>query len=150
MSALFARYFGALSLQKAPRAEYTPVNWPGRAPSSRRRSSKSPRSRSRRSPSPRPRKTSGHRTTAGRKTTKKVVIGVTLRKGVFTRFLKPGQKFSELADRTRRAAIGKATKAESASSIIKRLVLLRTFNKNKNPGFAAKLDRDIKWLQAKK
>lgn len=49
-------------------------------------------------------------------------------------------------ERARRVALGVAILSEQPASIYKRLVVLRTFNKNKNPELARRLGRDIKWL----
>ena len=47
----------------------------------------------------------------------------------------------------RQLALLKSMLSEGVTPVMRRLVVLRTFNKNKNPRFARKLDADIKWIQ---
>ncbi len=69
------------------------------------------------------------------------------RPGVLTSYNPYGKKYGSLTKVQRQNVLTRAMQATTPVTMLKRLVLLRNFARNKNPKFAAKLTADITWIQ---
>lgn len=70
-----------------------------------------------------------------------------LKKGVFSQFIDAGKRLYSLKSPDRHKALLYAAAKYTALATFRRLVALRTLNKNKNPKLSQLIDSDVKWLK---
>ena len=79
---------------------------------------------------------------------KKTIINVKLKKGELTKY---GYKnVKSLSKTKRRKALNKAVKKYGHGKVIRKLSILRTYNKNKNPKLSKKFRNNMVYVQKKK
>ena len=96
---------------------------------------------------PNKRKTKNKRNTSrktSRKTKSKTIIPVKLKKGELGKY--GYRNIKELSPRKRHAALKKAVEYDGYLPILRRLVVIRTFNKNREHLYEI-YNEDVKWLQ---